>query len=85
MAALSDITIMTERRCCFVREERALFHRWIDRAEVVAPSPLQGGHGGGEIKWTMALVEFEDGHIEYVDPVEVRFCKAPEFTERAWA
>ena len=58
----------------FERREKALFHRWAEISNVIPPSLLQGGHNGGEIKRVLAIVEFEDGKIETVDPSDIQFC-----------
>lgn len=62
-----------ELRPCIVEEMKGLFHKWIERSEVVAPSPLVGGHSGGEVRWTAAIVEFEDGSVSEVMPHSIRF------------
>ena len=37
------------------------------------PSIMAGGHGGGQISATFALVEYEDGTVAEVYPSRVRF------------
>ena len=32
-----------------------------------------GGHSGGVLKYALALVEFEDGHVHEVAPERVKF------------
>ena len=73
MAGLSMTVKTAEYRPCYVDGKKALFHRWEDRAEVVEPSIMVGGHPGGQLKWTCAIVEYEDGTIETVYPTKVRF------------
>lgn len=53
--------------------QKALFHRWVERQYIVAPSPMVGGHTGGTVKTITALVEFEDGTCDLVDPSEIKF------------
>ena len=60
-------------RPCFVNGEKALFHRWEEIKEVVAPSVMVGGHDGGEIQYILANVEYEDGQVAEVTPKEIRF------------
>lgn len=64
-------------RPCFVnnkkQEIKALFHCWSHRSEVVGESALRGGHPGGQISATFAIVEYEDGTIHEVEPQNVRF------------
>ena len=53
---------------------KALFHLWSAESDVIGPSPLKGGHPGGTVSTTMAIVEFEDGKVERVPASCVRFC-----------
>ena len=55
------------------KDVKALFHCWSYRSEVVGESPLRGGHPGGQISATFALVEYEDGTIHEVEPQNIRF------------
>lgn len=75
MAAIKDtVTIKTtEYRPCYVKDKKALFHRWEEKSEIVVPSPMVGGHGGGVVKGTLAIVEYEDGTIDEVRPQQIRF------------
>ena len=70
----SKITITSELRPCIVSGKKGLFHRWVDRSEIVAPSYMVGGHGGGVVKSTFAIVEFEDGSVKEYYPCELNFC-----------
>lgn len=60
-------------RPCIIDGMRALFHRWEDVSEVVAPSLLKGGHPGGELRATFAIVEMADGSVCRVQPQALRF------------
>ena len=75
MSALDGtITFATsEYRPCLAKGQHALFHRWEDNSEIYAPSLMVGGHGGGVVKYTCAIVEYEDGHVERVKPEDVTF------------
>ncbi len=75
MASLnSEITIKTsEYRPCIVDGKKALFHRWVERSEIISPSLMIGGHGGGCAKWTVAIVEFEDGKTDECLPRQICF------------
>lgn len=75
MSALDGtITFTTsEYRPCFVKNQRALFHRWEENSEIYAPSLMVGGHNGSIVKYTCAIVEYEDGHVERVKPEAVTF------------
>lgn len=60
-------------RLCMVGEEQALFHRWTEERQLVDASPMIGGHPGGEIASTLAIVEYMDGRVERVLPEQIRF------------
>lgn len=60
-------------RPCVVDGVEALFHRWEDYSEIVSPSPWKGGHPGGSLRCTFAIVEMADGSIRRVEPPDVRF------------
>jgi len=66
-----------EMRPCVVKGEKgdhkALFHRWSDTSSIIPPSPMVGGHGGGEVRRTLAIVEFEDGNVAEISPEYIRF------------
>ena len=52
---------------------KALFHCWGYRSELVDASPMFGGHPGGQVSGTFAIVEYEDGTIHEVEPTRIRF------------
>lgn len=60
-------------RPCVVDGVEALFHRWEDYSEIISPSPWKGGHPGGSLRCTFAIVEMADGSIRRVEPPDVRF------------
>lgn len=60
-------------RPCIIDNKKALFHRWEEVSEIVYPSLMKGGHPGGEMKGTLAIVEMEDGSVRRVAPDAVRF------------
>lgn len=66
-----------EPRPCIVTIEGeprpALFHLFSTTAYVIKPSPLMGGHPGGQISEPTAIVEYEDGTVCAVSPSSVRF------------
>lgn len=55
-------------------EVKGLCHGIFAIADVIAPSPLKGGHPGGQISSLMALVEFEDGTLQRVNVEDIQFC-----------
>ena len=60
-------------RRCTVDGKPALFHRWTDISQIVPPSNLIGGHGGGVVRGTYAIVEMEGGEVRQVEPYMVNF------------
>ena len=75
MAGLSSEIVIrsTEYRPCIVYDKKALFHKWEDSACIVPPALSRGGHNGGTLRRTLAIVEFETGKVERVMPEDVRF------------
>ena len=74
MAGLGDLTIKTsEYRPCLVKGEKALFHRWSDESNVVGESPIHGGHAAGTVRFTLGIVEMEDGQVKQVVPSSIKF------------
>lgn len=55
------------------KDIKALFHYWNYRSELVDASPMIGGHPGGQVSGTFAIVEYEDGTIHEVEPAQIRF------------
>ena len=66
-------------RPCMVDGEKALFHRWKDFATVIEPSPMVGGHPGGQLRETFAIVEMESGQVMEVKPTKVKFEDTSEY------
>ena len=60
-------------RPCYVDGKKALFHKWINKKDVIGYSPLKGGHNGGEVEFTLALVECVNGRVYEVQPQDVYF------------
>ena len=54
-------------------EIKALFHCWNRRSELCDASPMIGGHPGGQVSGTFAIVEYEDGTIHEVEPTQIQF------------
>ena len=75
MAGISGEIVIrdAEYRPCLVYDHKALFHKWEDSACIVPPALSRGGHNGGTLRRTLAIVEFETGKVERVMPEEVRF------------
>ncbi len=68
-----DMRPETLRPCMIDENETAFFHEWTHRSQVIEPSPLVGGHPGGVVSRTFAIVEFLDGSVDIVDPPLIRF------------
>lgn len=60
-------------RRCEVDGKAALFHRWCDISEIVPPSVMVGGHGGGVVQDTFGIVEYLDGSVARVKPERIAF------------
>lgn len=69
----ATFSVEAELRPCLVDGKRALWHEWTTRWEIVPPSIMVGGHGGGQVSASLAVVEFEDGTVAEVYPSRVRF------------
>lgn len=73
----SRIDIEIALRPCIVgcgeNAKNALFHKWAERAWVEPPSPLRGGHCGGQLRDVCGIVEYEDGRVQMVFPNDIRF------------
>lgn len=52
---------------------KALFHCWSHRSELYGASPMIGGHPGGQVSETFVIVEYEDGTVHEVKPMQIRF------------
>lgn len=65
--------IEVELRPCKVNGKKALFHTWSNKSEIVDPSPLMGGHNGGVLKWTVGIIEFENGTVGEYLPNSIQF------------
>ena len=70
-----ELKVIKELRPCYIGgKKKGLFHGWIDKSDIVPPSVMVGGHNGGVIRGTYALVELENGQIEQYYPQQIRFC-----------
>jgi len=50
------------------------FHRWVEESNVIPPAIFTGGHSGGEVKNTFALVEnIYTGQVYYTSPDRIQF------------
>lgn len=67
------IVTENENRPCIVEDRKAIFHKWNTFKNVIPASPMIGGAPGGQIEYTLGMVEFEDGTIAEVAPHKIRF------------
>lgn len=72
---MAGFTIGALYRPCIVKGKNALFHRWSERAEIIEPDV--GFMKYGITKWTVGIVEFEDGRVSEVVPREIVFIDHP--------
>ena len=70
----NDITIKTiDYRPCYVKGERALFHRWSDFAKPLPPSASVFGDKGGQFWQVFGIVELENGEVIGIEPSGITF------------
>lgn len=73
-----------EYRPCIAAGQKYLFHMWMVESQVIPPSNLRGGHSGGQISTTWALVEDDSGNMRMVRPSDIRFLDHP-FQDYDWS
>lgn len=62
-----------ETRPCIYNDQRAIFHRWCVEQYVIEPSIMVGGGNGGQVSYTLALIELCSGEVLRVSPEKIRF------------
>ena len=67
------MSIIPQLRPCIVDNEECLFHTWDTIMEPVPPSILRGGRTGGQLAYTVGLVEKADGTVVQVHPSSIKF------------
>ena len=70
-------------RLCIVKGKKALFHCWEQVSEVIPPSPMNDKYQGGTIRYTAAIVEYEDGGVERVNPDKIVFQDTKKLMKKA--
>lgn len=74
MAGLNnEIIIKSELRPCFVKNKKALFHKWNEFSKPVPGGITTIDPPPGQITYTLGMVEYEDGTVEEVAPHHIRF------------
>lgn len=84
-AALPAMNRPQTRPCIAHPGRKALFHRFVNVAEVAAPSIMVGGHPGGQLQNTYALMEYEDGRLS-MEPINsiIMLDGAEQFAAHDW-
>ena len=54
-------------------------NRWDEIKQVIDASPMIGGHPGGQIAYTLGIVEFMDGTVGQVSPGYIKFLDTEDF------
>ncbi len=90
LAAVKKIALhseVAEYRPCYVNGRRALFHRWENTANPVLPRGVDANDEKArffQYRSTRALVEYEDGTMARVWPLDIRFADGNRFKECEW-
>lgn len=85
MASLNtEIIIKEERRPCYVDGKKAMFHKWAEHRVIVSPSLAVGGHNGGVVTYQLALVEYENGKVDFVRADSIVFADGGDFADCAF-
>lgn len=62
-------------RLCLVNDQLCYFHGWVVKNDIIAPSPMIGGHPGGVVSAAYGIIEFPDGKVdEFIRPGAIKFC-----------
>lgn len=85
---MAGLTVETKLRPCYIIGEKgskteALFHCWSFHSDIYSPSLLVGGHHGGVVARTAAIVELENGSITLIHPQSIKFVSGI-FDEYNW-
>lgn len=63
MASLNnEIIIKSELRPCFVKDKKALFHKWVHTENLLGQ------------EFEVGIVEYENGQVEEVTSNNIKFC-----------
>lgn len=69
-------------RLCKVGQEIYWFHGFTQISQIVPPSLMRGGHGGGVVAGAYAVLEHQDGTVELAEAQRVQFLDtAKEFAK----
>lgn len=81
--ARGDILIRLESRPIYYKGRKAVFHKWSQYSNIIPPSPMIGGHGGGVVSGTRAIIETANGVVLEVQPTEIQFAD-PGYISEVW-
>ena len=70
-------------RLCTAKGRTAMFHCWEQVSKVIPPSPMRDGHQGGTLRYTVGIVEYEDGRVEGVIPKKIVFQDTQKLMQKA--
>lgn len=70
---------MVRRACWYQGTTPALFHCWVAISEIIPPSLMVGGHGGGVVSGVVALLELGDGSMVRSAPEDLTFADGGDF------
>ena len=70
---------LVRRACWYQGTTPALFHCWVAISEIIPPSLMVGGHGGGVVSGVVALLELEDGSMVRSAPEDLTFADGGDF------
>ena len=68
-------------RPVYYKGRKAVFHGWSQFSNIIPPSPMVGGHGGGVISETRAIIETDTGVVLEVLPMEIQFADPGSLSE----
>lgn len=78
-----EMCVQPALRPIYYKGRKAVFHQWSLFSTIVSPSPMIGGHSGGVVSGTMAIIETADGTVLEVYPTEIQFAD-PEYISEVW-
>lgn len=70
-------------RPIYYKGRKAVFHQWSPFSYIVPPSLMVGGHDGGVVSGTRAIIETDNGVILEVLPMEIQFAD-PGYISEVW-
>lgn len=73
--------INNKNRKCIFRKEAYTFHGFYQKSNVIPPSPLVGGHGGGVIAYPVAIIEDTKGNVTEAAATSIKFVEVKDCEE----